>query len=385
MDAMASVALVVGARALDALNHWVEDRETAISWYGKEAHKKFTTRKWFWPFQLKIRKVLSIRNDNWQKVIESCLSGTGTWYRQAQKDSGECCWLPIYHSLPKETKKDCLLDPKRSLTSLGMVKSLPAARMDAWGLTVLALANGAKPEVSSANGGYFVLLDGNHFVLTMWQENIAAPVIGHIEPKQSSSLDYNQLTSPEWNMLLWHGHSFNQHNHIFGWPLNGIPPQEPPEDLVTHSRDGEIEQLVMDHVWVKRLQGQLRQALYRCYDSWEAIKIHQPGPNQALNNRIDLIQRHILALKLILVDDVQPAETALVDEVREMDVLHYTVKELKFIKDEINKREAWFEGLERNVLPAQKTVVALTRLLTLPQKVPKVLSTRGTGTYISIA
>ncbi|OAF98534.1 uncharacterized protein CC84DRAFT_1106147 [Paraphaeosphaeria sporulosa] len=333
MDAAASVALDVGVRALNALNDCLEEKDTAISWYGKEACKTFTGRSWsLFPRKwkkfshVKITKVFRIRANDWQK-----------------EDSGECCWLPIYHALPKQTQKLCEAEPKRSLGSLGILKSLPAARMDAWGLTVLAIANGARPEVTYAeNGGYFASFNAKDFVLTMWQDNIAAPVIGHIEPKQIPSLDRDLLTSPEWNMLLWQGHSFSQHNHISGWPLNGVGQKEPPEDLVTHSRDEEIMQLVMDNEWVERLQNQFRNALYRCYDSWERLQRHPRNQGHIDSNRIDLIKRQLLAFKLILVDGEEPAKihsNLEMLEIRKEDILHYALEQLKFITEIMHKNK----------------------------------------------
>lgn len=63
----------------------------------------------------------------------------------------------------------------KSSRSIAAVKSLPAARLDSWGLIVLALANGARPEViHSSNGGFFAELSGKSFVLTLWQRDVSA-------------------------------------------------------------------------------------------------------------------------------------------------------------------------------------------------------------------
>lgn len=91
--------------------------------------------------------------------------------------------------------------------------------------------------------------------------------MGHIEPKDLLSDQHTLMTSSEWQNLLWYGHSFSEHHHIFGWPLNGTPSKEPPKNLATNHHDGELMHLVIDYQWTKRLQDQLRHALYACYDS----------------------------------------------------------------------------------------------------------------------
>lgn len=164
------------------------------------------------------------------------------------------------------------------------------------------------------------------------------------------------MTTTEWQNLLWHGHSFYEHHHIFGWPLNGTPAEEPPRNLATNHHDGELEHLVMDHQWAKRLQEQLRDALYRCYDCWVGLRqqgdakaghpgemdktkehLH-PGEMDKIKEHlhpggIDKIKEHLVSFKLILVDKVKPRETMLVLELREEDTLYYATKHLKAIED----------------------------------------------------
>jgi hypothetical protein len=159
----------------------------------------------------------------------------------------------------------------------------------------------------------------------------------------------------------------------------------------------------MDHQWAKRLQEQLRDALYRCYDCWVGLqqqgdakaghpgemdktKEHlHPGEMDKIKEHlhpggIDKIKEHLVSFKLILVDKVKPRETMLVLELREEDTLHYATKHLKAIED---LQGQGVSGLEK-VLLRQKVVVALIRLLVLPQKLDWTLSTRGIGTDVSI-
>ncbi|PKK41182.1 hypothetical protein CI102_15072 [Trichoderma harzianum] len=178
MEAAMSTAVTVGIEALNYLNKLLADKDTATGWYGDHSPKfighkyRLSRLRLHLPLSpIEITHIFRVKKDDWQQTIEHCLSNYQEWTRYAQNPrGGECCWLPIYSSLPEEKRDAWCEKPKRSSRSIAAVKSLPAARLDSWGLIVLAFANGARPEViHSLNGGYFAELSGKTFVVTLWQ------------------------------------------------------------------------------------------------------------------------------------------------------------------------------------------------------------------------
>ncbi|KAE8371410.1 hypothetical protein BDV26DRAFT_130038 [Aspergillus bertholletiae] len=153
----------------------------------------------------------------------------------------------------------------------------------------------------------------------------------------------------------------------------------------------ELGQIVMDDQWIQKLQNKLRQATYDCYDCWEELAhelAHQQELTSDFKDHIPKIQRHLLSAKFILADEATPSDSSLIiEEERRMDTLHYAEKQLELIKREkqsgnyVNRADEVLQGL----LPLQEKIVALTRLLALPQKVDQELSMRGAGTYASLA
>lgn len=416
MDARVSAAVAVGSAALQTLNTYLRDTDTAKGWYGTHYYEDFTKSN----FSLKkflgldddspreIKEVFALQSTDWQYTIEYCLSNTQVWLRYArhnekgkdEESRGECSWLPIYAALPANYRKHSRASSKKSASSLAAVRSLPAARFDAWGLVVLAIANGAKIQIQhGSEGGYFAELSGKTFVVTIWQKDVGGSITAHIEPRAYSSEQHTMMTSPEWQNLLWYGHSFSQHHHIFGWPLNDTPVYEAPKNLTTTHHDAELKELVIDNKWTTLLQDQLREALYSCHDAWESAQ--NMDEMNGLNKKIEAIKRQLLSFKLILVDDVDPSETSLVIEIRRKDALHYATKQLNKVH-EFNARYQHQQGdggqfeeadggpelhmshKVKELLRQQKVVTALIRLLSLPQKLDKVLSTRATGTYVSV-
>lgn len=346
MDIAISAGLQVGIQALKILNRWLHEEEIAKTWYGKSNYKIFTRRRYWlifyqpWKFGgREIQRVFRIKKDAWHKVIQNCLTDCYSWHQRMKENcEGECCWLLLYQSLPNETQTNCLEKSQRSLSSIGIITSLPAARVDSWGLVVMALANGAKIEATNPPDGAcnFSRLDAQYFVLTIWQNNVAGPITAHIEPKEHPS-ECRSLTSPEWNNLLWYGHSFGEHDHIFGWPLLSKKPPEPPNDLVSDIRNEELSRLVIDNMRVKRLRDQLREAIYDCHDEWDNLK-SKVQSDIDLRDQITDIQQNLRRLKLVLVDEEQPDETPYLQEQRPEDTLHYAEEQLKLVQNKVDER-----------------------------------------------
>ncbi|KAK7212342.1 hypothetical protein V2G26_019520 [Clonostachys chloroleuca] len=447
MDIAVSQAASLGTAALQYLNELLDSRETAKCWYGENHYHDFTKWNLFSRNILvanpsrKITKVFTIRAGGWDKAIGECVYNHQLWRRFAVRTDGDCSWLPIYEAVSEKDKKSYLSGAKKSAGFVATAKSLPAARLDAWGLVVLSLANGAKPQVThNSNGGFYAELSGKDFVITMWQQDISGEIVGHIEPRAQASERHTAMTSPEWQNLLWYGHSFSKHHHMFGWPLNGVPLQEPPKNLTTSHHDGELKVLVMDNQWAEILQDRLRDALYECYDTWDAVQKdleQQKKLSDENKNKIEQTKDHIKSFKLILVDKVNAIETSLVFELREHDILHYATNQLNFAKslnqNQLKENQQMEEGshsggsrteanhneeslsdanlseasiseaehqrenhqekqetenrqssIIQKLLQRQKVVVALTRLLVLPQRIDYILSTRTTGTCVLV-
>jgi hypothetical protein len=386
MDIAANAAISTGKEALNILNDWLDDVEIAKSWYG-ESHRKFAGVS-IWPprkaFRLQIKNIFTIKKDDWQQVIEHCLSDCYKWHRHT--GSGECCWLRIFMSLPENLRAGCLQKPESSLQSLSIVQSLPAARIDLWGLVVFAFANGAEQSVRQGSTGSFCAkLSAINFVLTIWQYDMAGPICAHLEPREQGSRDRTMLTSPEWNNLLWSGHTFKESDHILGWPLTGELPREAPSDLTGNVLNEELSQIVMDNQWYQRLQQQLRKLIYECHDIWEKFDESMREERSNLMKHSGKIQQNLLAFKLLLVDDSASPEDIIGEETA-ADTLHYAQKQLALVEAEIQRSEGRLcKMLHNEILPLQKKIVALIRLMTLPKRVIPHLSTRDTGIHVSLA
>ncbi|KAJ5771169.1 uncharacterized protein N7511_003220 [Penicillium nucicola] len=383
----ASAAFATGKEALNTLNNWLDDVEVAKSWYGNN-YRKFTgsgKRIGRTLFRLKITGVFTIKKNDWQKVIEECLSDCYNWHRQTE--GGECCWLRLFTSMSDDMKRRCLQQSRSSIQSLAVVESMPAARIDLWGLVVFAFANGADQRVrSSSTGSFCANLYAIDFTLTIWQYDMAGPICAHIEPREQGQEDRTMLSSSEWNNLLWSGHTFKECDHILGWPPSADPSADAPGDLITNVLDRELAQIVMDYTWTRILQEKLRKLIYECHDSWDDLKA-LAGEDQ--KPRIEVIQRNLKGLKLLLLNDSILPE-AIVQEQRKEDTLQYAQKQLEFVGHELSPdgsmKQPRLRGiLETRLLPLQQQIVALVRLLTLPKMVIRQLSTRGTGTHVSLA
>ncbi|KAG9249449.1 uncharacterized protein F5Z01DRAFT_697879 [Emericellopsis atlantica] len=315
MDAAASAVLEVGAGALQALNQFLEDTDTARCWYGSD-YGYFTT--WSWrmllpPFRKrKINNIFGVHADDWEQLIRNCLLNHKEWIHAAQSsDTGECSWLPLYRALPGEKRHDWREKAQQSSSYIGAVRSRPAARFDVWGLVVLAFANGAGLDIThGSNGGFFAEMSARDFVVTVWQHDLSGSMIGHIEPRNQASEQHMIMTDSEWQNLLYHGHSFKEDHHVFGWPSNGDTQHQPPKNLTTDHHDSELKHLIIDYQMVKRLQKHLLGALRQCYEFWDAcdykISEEEGHPKEATRQKICDIRRHLTSFKKFLSMKLSP-------------------------------------------------------------------------------
>ncbi|EAU32781.1 predicted protein [Aspergillus terreus NIH2624] len=249
-----SYATTSGVEALKILNKWLDSEEVALAWYGKE--KDVFLRKQNWLLKLlsgkykqpEIQKVFTIQKEDWQLVIEESLPVAHTWYRKRKDESGECSWLPLFWACRSPLGETRVLSKAdKAFTSLGIVSNLPAARLDLWGLVVMAYSNGAWSRVAlSKDGGFNATLLCKNFILNVSQTNVNAPTIGHLEPREHPAEDHEPLGVDESRSLLVHGHSFSTNDVSIGWPLNGsIDP--PPLELADGQWDKTLKKMVLDY------------------------------------------------------------------------------------------------------------------------------------------
>ena len=139
MEFAAGVPLAVGAAALRALNSYLYDKKVAIAWFGDD-YEVFTSNKCVHgKLGICISHVFSVPETECVRLIADSLQNSQSWFWSRATRGGECCWLPMYRTL----KGNTIAKARSALFSLGAVGSLPAARIDAWGLVVMAYANGA--------------------------------------------------------------------------------------------------------------------------------------------------------------------------------------------------------------------------------------------------
>jgi hypothetical protein len=279
-----SFAATTGVEALSILNKWLDTNEVTESWYGKEERTQKIFLKQRNPFLRLIRKkydkpeigrVFTIMKEDWPLVIKESLPVAHNWYGRRKDSGGECSWLPLFWASeqPLGTNRIC---PKAesAFTSLGIVSNMPAARLDLWGLVVMAYSNGAMAQVITAgDGGFRVTLHAKNFVLDINQEHINAPTIAHLEPREHPAEECEPLSVDETRYLLDHGHSFSTNDVSIGWPLNGCPESQPPQGFIDSQLDEQVAKVVLDDFRVKQLKKGLQNAILCYLKKWKEFII----------------------------------------------------------------------------------------------------------------
>ncbi|KAL5356410.1 hypothetical protein BJX96DRAFT_186723 [Aspergillus floccosus] len=273
-----SYATTSGVEALRILNQWLDSEEVALAWYGKE--KEVFLRKQNWLLKLlsgkykqpEIQNIFTIQKEDWQLVIEESLPVAHTWYRKRKDESGECSWLPLFWACRSPLGENRVLSKAdKAFASLGIVSNLPAARLDLWGLVVMAYSNGARSRVAlSKDGGFNATLLCKNFILNVSQTNVNAPTIGHLEPREHPAEDHEPLGVDESRSLLAHGHSFSTNDASIGWPLNGdIDP--PPLELVDGQWDKTLKKMVLDYFQVCKLKVKFHNGIVKYWEEWASF------------------------------------------------------------------------------------------------------------------
>jgi hypothetical protein len=271
-----SFTATTGVEALKILNKWLDSEEIAHTWYGSDKDK-FTGHTTMWKFfrgkvkaKPDIKHVFTIQKEDWQLVIKESLPVSHTWFRDRKDKKGECSWLPLFWACREHLGDDRVCpEAQKSFSSLGIVSTLPAARLDCWGLVVMAYSNGAWSQTTKASdGGFKTSLFAKNFVLELSQANINAPVQGHLEPREHPAEDCEPLEMDESRHLLDYGFSFSPQNVTVGWPVNGDTKEEPPPELVNGRWDKQLRHAVLDHFRASELEKKLRDEIIDYQKAW---------------------------------------------------------------------------------------------------------------------
>lgn len=273
-----SYATTSGVEALKILNKWLDNNEVAQAWYGKD--KDFFIKKRNRISKLfrgkfkkpEIQYVFTIQKEDWQLVIKESLPVAHTWYRKRKDESGECSWLPLFWACRSPLGEDRVCSKAdEAFTSLGIVSNLPAARLDLWGLVVMAYSNGGWSRVAlSGDGGFNATLLCRNFILNISQSNVNAPTIGHLEPREHPAEDHEPLGIDDSRALLEHGHSFSTNNVSIGWPLNGET-DPPPLELADGQWDKILKKMVLDYFQVRKLKAKFHSGITKYWEEWASF------------------------------------------------------------------------------------------------------------------
>lgn len=219
-----------------------------------------------------IGRVFTIQKEDWQLVIKESLPVAHTWYRKRKDTSGECSWLPLFWACRTPLGVDRVCSKAdQAFTSLGIVSNLPAARLDLWGLVVMGYSNGAWSRILlSRDGGFNATLLCKHFILSVSQSNVNAPIIGHLEPREHPAEDHEPLGMDETRYLLDHGHSFSTDNVSIGWPLNGDS-DPPPLELAVGQWDKMLRKVVLDYFQVCKLKEKFHHGVTKYFEEWASF------------------------------------------------------------------------------------------------------------------
>ncbi|KAL2784783.1 hypothetical protein BJX66DRAFT_316234 [Aspergillus keveii] len=286
-----------GIEALRILNKWLDSKETAAAWYGKFADDflkprnagiKLLRKKYAIP---EIANVFTIQKEDWQVVMEGSLPAAHTWYRKRKDEAGECSWLPLYWACRDQLSKERVLQKADvALASIGLVSGLPAARLDLWGLIVMAYSNGARARVTTAEGGGFnATLLCRHFIVTISQGNVNAPTIGHLEPREHPSESHESLTVDESRYLLDYGHTFSPKGVTTAWVLNGQNCDPPPAELVESRSDPLLAKTVLDTFQASALKDKFHLGMIEYWEEWAKFMapMERNGSQDSLATQIE--------------------------------------------------------------------------------------------------
>lgn len=402
MEFVTGVPLAVGAAALNILNAFLDDRRIAIAWYGED-YKIFTSKTWInGRISICITNVFSVAESDCVRLIRDSIENSHNWHASRRMRGGECCWLPIYRSLSQNEPQAFVFDAHRAIFSLGAVGSVPAARIDLWGLIVMAYANGAKQSVSTESGAYIAVLRAKYFVLTIRRQALTDQAVAHIEPREKEHHTAHYMAEQAWRNLLEDGHSFGKADYS-GWPLyTNLDTDSPPANLVNGEFDVQLRNEVLDDYRAAELKSKLDESLRKCRWLWDLSYnelITRTTWLDDTNNisRAAMVREYLeKALKFTesmtkgLLDLNYQIETHPGDALRSAVSLRDDPMQW-FLVESKDRGQDWeifnWNGYPRfpELMRWHEVVIALLRFLVRPTHIDGVLSSRGTGDTVLLA
>lgn len=388
MDSAVSGGLAIGTEAIRMLNTWLETGEIARAWYGKEDYTKFTTRLSFLPLNAfgsrTVSKVFTIKRDQWEQVIKACLPECGNWYQR--RLDGECGWLPLYRAVRDSPSSGTFVEKARSsLSSIGTISSLPAARLDTWGLVVLGYADGGAPHIQlEGNGAYRATFHGRHFVLVIGQEKLNSTTVAHLTPLPYPITEVQQPNDAEWINLYRDGQSIMKDDKLLRWfrdPCQRLP--NPPDGLVNGHMDDRIKRFMFDYRFAEILEKRIRNAIYDCYDEWMECKGKYPK-DIFVQTQCQEVTDNLLKMRMFL---GFPDRNSFCEEMTMADMLHYADKQYHSCcrHSEAHKNKRGQNTATETLLQHHRRILAFLKIWQLSKVVPKQLSTRNTGETLLLA
>ena len=99
----------------------------------------------------------------------------------------------------------------------GRYCTIPAARVESWGLFVLAYANGARltQRQRTSDGSLRITLRCRDFIITILRQGATGPISTHLEPRTRSIDTYKPFRPDQWTHLLEQGYSYNEFDPSF--------------------------------------------------------------------------------------------------------------------------------------------------------------------------
>ncbi|KAL3444314.1 hypothetical protein BJX65DRAFT_297775 [Aspergillus insuetus] len=344
-----------GIEALKILNKWLDSKETAKAWYGNDA-EDFLKRRHFGNklfrkkyAALEIEHVFTIQKEDWRMLIDEALPVAHTWYRKRKDESGECSWLPLYWACRDQLGKQRVLQKAdAALASIGLVSGLPAARLDLWGLIVLAYSNGARARVATAEGGGFnATLLCKHFILSIRQWSVNAPTIGSLEPREHPAETHEALTKDESFYLLEYGHSLSPRGVATAWGLDGANSEPPPTELSDSRSDSLLTRMVLDTFQASRLKEKFHHGIIEYWEEWAKFMATKDRNGGQDNSPIQALRSEPCRAEEASGDTCSGHVELDNNVVREMQILHQLQFELVMLSYEPEYHDVLLDKIKR--------------------------------------
>ncbi|GIJ92121.1 hypothetical protein Asppvi_011097 [Aspergillus pseudoviridinutans] len=322
--------------------------------------------------------VFTVKNDFWEELIGRALLQCKEWHED--RNNGQCCWLPLYRSLEDKRRAKFLDDAESALSWIGTTTSLPAARLDSWGLVTLGFADGGTLRIvqDRSGTGYRATFEAEHFTLVIRQESLNTTSVAHITPHQHP-LPKPGISEGAWKTLYRTGSSVDRHDDLIAWI--GNQPIRPPPKLVDGSWDNKIGKAIFDYQFTKNMKKKLRCAIFNCYDAWEA-SLHSYPNDPFLTRHARPIMKNLRKFKVF----VDGSWSDYCQEITsEEDILHYSEKQLEIVGSHPSANAGFEVDKLKLAFEQHKIILALQKLLLLSVRIPEQLSTKGTGEMLLLA